>query len=267
MKNPPDNVSGKRHEWRAPTVDLWQVSRKLLAVADVQTGYHHDSISHALATLSLLGRRTRQFVTNIRTDSQLLTLQPLLGVGPKYGGKPVNARVLSEYDAVFLLPSGAGTLSAEQRADLFSYVHDKGRGLILGHAGAMAFFEWPEFYDLIGGRMGGEFTCEARIKVEDPAFPGADVFGGTSFSFYEQHPVFTAPYSRDKVNVVMSLDPESLSKKQRAMRPDDDFPVIWSRRFGTGRVFNIGWGHFEATWDDPRFQRLLLGGILWAMGA
>ena len=251
---------------RRPHADPWQGKRKLLAVADVQTGYHHDVISHTLATLSLLGRTSGEFVTNLRTDSQLITRQPIIGTGSKYGGKRVNARELSQYDALFLLPSGAGTLTPEQQADLLAYVHDDGHGLVVGHAGALAFFEWPEFYELVGGRMGGEFMAESRVVVDDPSFPGALAFGSQPFMFNEQHPVFTEPYAAGKVNVVLRLDPETVPAEQRAKRPDDDFPVLWSREYGKGRVVHLGWGHLESTWDDPRFQQLVLGCIRWAMG-
>jgi type 1 glutamine amidotransferase len=247
-------------------VDPWAGRRKLLAVADVQTGYHHDSISHALATVERLGRAGGDFVTMIRTDSQLVTKRPIVGQGTKYGGKPVNARTLDDFDALFLLPSGAGTLTDAQKADLLAFVRDDGKGLVLGHAALLAFFEWPAFADLAGARFGGEFDAPATVLVEDPSFPGAMVFGATRFTFAEQHPILKAPYSRDDAHVVMRLDPASLPPEVRAKRDDDDFPVVWTRRYGRGRVFNVGWGHHEATWDDPRFQALVLGGILWAMG-
>jgi cytochrome c5 len=84
--------------------------------------------------------------------------------------------------------------------------------------------------------------------------------------FNDQHPVFKTPYSRDKVHVIMRLDPESLDAQNRARRPDGDFPVVWARQYGKGRVFNVGWGHPEETWDDPQFQTMMLEGIKWAMG-
>lgn len=264
--NTPSETSDMPQPLQRQRLDPWEGKRKLLAVADVQTGYHHDVISHALATLSMLGRRTESFVTNIRTDSQLITRQPILGIGSKYGGKRVNARELSTYDALFLLPSGAGTLSDKQKADLLAYVHDDGCGLIVGHAGTLAFFEWPDFHEMVGGRMAGEFMGSATVVVESPDFPGAKAFGDQSFNFTEQHVVLREPYSPDKINVIMRLDPASLTPEQRAKRPDDDFPVVWSRQYGRGRVFSVGWGHLESTWDDPRFQQMLLGGILWAMG-
>ena len=73
--------------------------------------------------------------------------------------------------------------------------------------------------------------------------------------FEEQHPVLMAPYSRDKVHVIMRLDPASLTEQQRAMRPDGDFPVVWARQYGKGRVYNVGWGEFEATYDHPGSRR------------
>jgi hypothetical protein len=67
--------------------------------------------------------------------------------------------------------------------------------------------------------------------VEDPAFPGASAFGGLSFMFADQHPVFKAPYSRDKVHVIMRLDPDSLNAANRAGRADGDFAVVWARQY------------------------------------
>jgi type 1 glutamine amidotransferase len=251
---------------RAPRPDPWAGRRRLLAVADVQTGYHHDALSHALATIERLGRDSGAFVTNLRTDSQLITRRPIVGQGTKYGGKSVNARGLGDYDALFLLPSGAGTLSDEQKADLLAFVHDDGKGLIIGHAGILAYHEWPAFADLAGARLGGEFMGAVTVRVEDPAFPGADAFGDTAFTFDEQHPILKEPYARDRVHVIMSIDPATVDPLHRGKRADGDFPVVWSKSHGKGRIYHVGWGHLEATWDDPRFQRMILEGIRWAMG-
>ena len=246
--------------------DPWPGAKKLLAVADVQSGFHHDSISHALATVEQIGRRAGAYKTMIRTDSQLITKGQIAGVG-RYQGRPsVNARTLDYYDAVFMLPSGFGTMSDEQKADLVKFVRDDGKGLVVGHAAGVAFTNWPEFGDLVGGYMDSEFNANARVVVEDPSFPGANAWGGPAFQFNDQHPVFKAPYDRSKVHVIMRLDPASLDPKDRARRADGDFAVVWARQFGKGRVYNVGWGHPDATWDDPHFQTMMLEGIKWALG-
>jgi type 1 glutamine amidotransferase len=245
--------------------DPWPGMKKLLAVADVQSGYHHDSISHALATVERIGRDSKTFATMIRTDSQLITHSQIKGQG-RYEGRDVNARTLNFYDAIFMLPSGYGTMSEDQKKELLAFIHDDGKGLIVGHATGVAFTNWPEFGEMVGGYMDGEFNANSTIIVEDPKFPGADAFGSAPFLFNEQHPVFKAAYSREKVHVIMRLDPNKLDSMNRARRADGDFPVVWAKQYGKGRVFNVGWGHLDATWDDPRFQKMMLEGIKWAMG-
>jgi uncharacterized protein len=242
--------------------DPWPNSKKLLAVADVQSGFHHDSISHALATVEQIGRKANAYVTMIRTDSQLITKGQIIGKG-RYEGRGVNARTLDYYDAIFMLPSGFGTMTEQQKKELLAFVHDEGKGLIVGHATGVAFTDWPEYGEMVGGYMDSEFNANAKIIVEDPAFPGANAFGGSTFMFNDQHPVFKTPYSRDKVHVIMRLDPDSLDATNRARRADGDFPVVWAKQYGKGRVFNVGW---DTTWDDPRFQQVMLEGIKWAMG-
>jgi len=245
--------------------DPWPGKKHLLALADVQSGFHHDSISHALATVEQIGRKADAYMTMIRTDSQLITKAQIAG-RDRYEGRGVNARTLDYYDAIFMLPSGFGTMNEQQKADLLSFVRDDGKGLMVGHATGVAFTNWPEFGEMVGGYMDGEFNASARVIVEDPKFPGAMSFGGTTFMFNDQHPVLKAPYSRDKVHVIMRLDPSSLDEMNRARRPDGDFPQVWAVQYGKGRVLNIGWGHPETTWDDPRFQNMVLEGIKWAMG-
>ena len=258
--------------------DPWPGQKKLLFVADVQTGYHHDSLNHAMAVVERIGRDAGAYIAFLRTDSELITKQPIVAQG-KYAGGNINVKPLDFFDAVFLLPSGDGTMSEQQKKDLLAFVRDDGKGLIVGHAAGVAFtrkdasLTWPEWGDLIGGLMdrvdghAGEFRANAKVIVEDPKFPGALAFGGPTFMFEEQHPVLMAPYSRDTVHVIMRLDPASLTEQQRAMRPDGDFPVVWARQYGKGRVYNVGWGEFEQTFDHPGFQKMILEGIKWALGS
>src|SRR3981081_1184086 len=51
--------------------------KRLLAWGDTITAFQHDSVSHALATMERLGRESGAFDTYIRTDSQLITKQPV----------------------------------------------------------------------------------------------------------------------------------------------------------------------------------------------
>lgn len=243
--------------------DPYVGKKKLLVVADVQTGFHHNSINHAMATIERMGRESGFYVAFLRTDSQLITRQPIVGSGARYAGRSINARNLNDFDAIFFLGSGEGTLSDAQKADLLAFVQE-GKGFIGGHAATVAFYDWPEYGEMIGGFMDGEFPVQPTgLIVEDRGFPGAANFP-TEFS--DQFPYLKAPYDRGDVHTIIRLDPARLTPEQLARRPDGDFPVVWAKTYGQGRVFVSSLGHLDEPWDDPAVQELYLGGIKWALG-
>ena len=244
--------------------DPYAGKKKLLVIADVQTGFHHDSINHAMAVIERLGRESGAYVAFLRTDSQLITRTPILGTGSRYEGRPINARNLDYFDAVFMLSSGAGTLSDQQKADLLAFVKEDGKGFIGGHAATIAFYDWPEYGEMIGGFMAGEYRVEPTgVIVADPDFPGAAALSDT---ITDQFPYLGAPYVKGGVHTILRLDPSRLTPEQLARRPDGDFPVAWAKTYGRGRVFVSSLGHVEAIWDDPVLSNFQLEGIKWALG-
>lgn len=247
-----------------PMADPYAGKKKLLVIADVQTGFHHDSINHAMAVIERLGRESGAYVAFLRTDSQLITRQPIVGTGSRYEGRPVNARNLDYFDAVFMLSSGSGTLSDQQKADLLAFVKEDGKGFIGGHAATIAFYDWPEYGEMIGGFMAGEYRVEPTgVIVQDPAFPGAAALPDT---ITDQFPYLGAPYVKGDFHTILRLDPSRLTAEQRARRPDGDFPVAWAKTYGKGRVFVSSLGHVEEIWDDPVLSNFQLEGIKWALG-
>ena len=245
--------------------DPWIGKKKLLIIADVQTGFQHDSINHTMAVVEQLGRESGAYVSVIRTDSQLITNIPIKGQGTRYANRPINARPLSSFDAVFFLGSGVGTLTDEQKAALLGFVKG-GKGFIAGHAATVAYYEWPEFTQLIGGFMDSEYRVDTmQLLNDDPTFPGSAAFA-KSFGLRDQFPVMKAPFSSKDVHVILRLDPRALTAEQRQRRPDGDIPVMWANKYGDGRVVNLTIGHQEEVWDDPRFRQLALGAIRWALG-
>ncbi|WP_292070290.1 ThuA domain-containing protein [Brevundimonas sp. UBA7534] len=243
--------------------DPYAGKKKLLVVADVQTGFQHDSISRAMAEIERMGRESGDFVAFLRTDSQLLTSEPIEGVGARYSGRYVNARNLEYFDAVFFLGSGEGTLSDAQKADLLAFVRE-GKGFIGGHASTIAFYDWPEYLEMIGGLMEGEFpVAPRRLVVEDPDFPGVDGFPS---EVADQYQYLTAPYDPSRIHTILRLDAQALAPELLARHPDGDFPVVWAREYGQGRVFVSTFGHLDEAWDNPAIRRLYLEGIRWALG-
>jgi len=232
--------------------------KRVLAWGDTITAFQHDSVSHALATMERLGRESGAFETYIRTDSQLITKQPITG-GPR------NTRNLDYFDAIFYFGTG-DNLNAQQKKDLLSFIRDDGKGFVGAHTGDDAFFEWPEFGEMIGGYFDGHpwGQFDAPIIVEDRAFPAMKHFPAR-FTIHDeiyQHKDF----SRDKVHVLARLDGEKLDyTKPNIHRTDKDFPVAWTKMYGKGRVFYATFGHAAETWDDPNVQKLYLEATRWAL--
>src|SRR5215470_18847936 len=115
--------------------DPFPGKKKLLAIGDTRTGYQHDSVSHALATIERLGYESGAYVTFIRTDSQLLTKGKIERHDPRTPnlGADINAKNLDYFDAIFFMGTGEGDLSVQQKKDLLGFIHDDGKGFIGAH--------------------------------------------------------------------------------------------------------------------------------------
>lgn len=242
--------------------------KQLLAWADVRNGYQHESISHALATIERLGRASGAYDTYIRTDSQLITKQPITfktGTGIATG-EQFLVRTLDFFDAIFFFGVREIDLTPAQRADLLAFVRDDGKGFVGAHSGATAFFSWPEFGDMLGGRFDEHpwGITEATVVVEDEQFPAMRGFPARSVRTDEHYQL--KDFSRDKLRVLARLDPGSIDLKAPLVhRTDGDFPVAWAKSYGAGRVFYSTLGHAVETWDDPVVQQMYFEAIRWAL--
>lgn len=230
--------------------------KRLLAIGE-EKGYRHEAVSHALATIERLGHDSGLWDTTIRTDTEALTKKKL----------EYNAKNLNDFDAVLFYTGGELEMDAQQKADFLSFVHDDGKGFIGIHSATITFTSWPEYGEMIGGYFDQHpwGTFEAPIVVEDPTFPGMQQWPR---AFVLRDEIYQLKdYSRDKVRVLMRLDPSKLDLKNKNVhRTDGDFAVTWAKTYGKGRVFYSTLGHVPENWDDPRLQTMYVEAIKWAMG-
>jgi uncharacterized protein len=255
----------------AAVADPFAGKKKLLAIGDVHTGYQHDSVSHALATIEQMGRRSGEYITYIRTDMQLITKDKIYGTG-KYaatGTRAVNARNLDYFDAIFFYGLGEGDLSVKQKSDLLSFVHDDGKGFVGAHSAIDAFYSWPEYGEMVGAYFDNHpwGVLDAPIIVEEPSFPGMSQFPREFVMRDEIYVPTNAPYSRKEVDVLARMDSSKVDLKVRDLhRTDGDFPVAWVKKYGRGNVFYSTFGHPDSAWDDPKMQKMYFEAIRWALG-
>ncbi|HEY8549536.1 MAG TPA: ThuA domain-containing protein [Vicinamibacterales bacterium] len=232
--------------------------KKKVLVVGMTLGWHHDSVSDAMATIWKLGRESNAFDVEIRTDVEWITKKPL---------KPVR-RNLNDFDAiVFASTTGELPLTEDQKADFLSFIRDDGKGFVGVHAALDTNYKWPEYGEMIGGYFDGHpwNTFDAPVIVEDPTFPAMRHFAPVLTLHDEMYQAKT--WSRDKVNVLMRLDETKLDYTgKNRLREDRDFAITWSKMYGKGRVFYSSLGHTREAWQDPDIQKMYLEAIKWVLG-
>lgn len=216
-------------------------SKKVLYVTH-SAGFRHDSIQVSIPVLRALSSALEV------TATEDLSL--------------ISAASLRNYDAVVFFTSGELALSGDQKSALLDFIRNGG-GFGGVHSATDTLYSWPEYGELIGGYFDGHpWVQSVRIDVEDPEHPAVTHLA-PSFSVVEEIYQFRE-FRRDRVRVLLSLDPTSVDLNAPGVHRDtEDFPLAWARTFGEGRVFYCALGHFDDTWRDRRFQRLMEGALLW----
>jgi type 1 glutamine amidotransferase len=182
-------------------------------------------------------------------------------------GEQFNVRDLNDFDAIFFFGMREIDLSPEQRADLLSFIKDDGKGFVAAHSAATAFFSWPEFGEMLGGRFDEHpwEIADGTVVVDDLQFPAMRHFPNTSVFRDELYQI--KDFSRDRIRVLAHLDSSKLDlTKPLVHRTDGDFPAAWAHAYGKGRVFYSILGHDAEAWDNPVLQRMYFNAIRWALG-
>ena len=236
-----------------------QIHLKHILVIGQTKGFEHDSVSAAMEAIYTMGKETGLWDTTMRTDAELITKKDL--------GR--NAKNLNYFDAlIFASTTGEMDLDDSQKSDMMSFIKEDGKGFVGIHAALDTNYKWPEYGEMIGGWFDDHpwGTFNAPILNESPDFPAVRHFP-KSFVKYDE--IYQPKiWSRDKVNVLLSLDVSRLdfSNAKRIHRDDHDFAVAWDKMYGKGRVFYSTLGHTEESWDDPDIRKMYFEAVKWVLG-
>jgi type 1 glutamine amidotransferase len=235
--------------------------RKLL-VFDRQGIYNgrqyggHASIPHANLAAQLMGEKTGAFTATLSSEPGA-----------------ISAANLQQYDAVYLNNTVGDVFDTpEMRAAFVAFVANGG-GVVGNHGASVASPQWTEFGEILGatGASHREPTEKATINIEDPTHPLVLAFDGKPFEYVDEFYRLGAPYSREKVRVLLSIDPIVTDMMQgrcfgQCLRDDNDYPVAWIRQHGKARVFYTSLGHNPDVFWDTRMLTMFLSGIQYALG-
>jgi len=186
----------------------------------------------------------------------------------------INAESLKKYDVVIFYTSGELTETGEDGhpampADgmdaLFAWIQNGG-GFLGFHAAtdSCRTGDGPTPYVKM---IGGEFVTH-----------GAQ-FAGTIKKVDPDHPAITSLPERWRLHewyLFRNLDKENMhvlalleigrERKMQEKYNIPDYPMIWCKAYGNGRILYNGMGHREDVWEHETFKALVKEHLLWVSG-
>ena len=84
---------------------------------------------------------------------------------------------------------------------------------------------------------------------------------GDGFEMFEEWYVLDN-FAKD-LHVILMQETKGMQGEMYQRPP---YPATWARMHGKGRVFYTSLGHREDVWTNPIFQKIILGGLSWALG-
>jgi type 1 glutamine amidotransferase len=238
-------------------------ARKRVLLFGHATGWHHGSISGALANMYKVLVDSGLFDVEIKTDARWISKQKNAFIG--------EGQNLDTVDVLMAISTvGEWELNDQQKRDLLAFVHDDGKGFVGSHGALDANHKWPEYLEMIGGEFVSHpwNTFAAPVIIEDSSFPAMRHFPAREFTHTDEMYMTRGPWARDKVNVLMRLDETKLpaARGRGALREDQDFAITWAKTYGKGRVFYSSIGHVKEAWVNPDIQKMFLEAVKWAAG-
>ncbi|WP_214111320.1 ThuA domain-containing protein, partial [Acrocarpospora catenulata] len=207
-------------------------------------GFRHDSIPDGIAAIQKLGQENN-FAVDATEDSALFT----------------DAN-LAQYQAVIFLSTTGDFLSTQAQRDAFERYIRAGGGYAGVHAASDGGYNWAWYGKLVGAYFKSHPAIQqATVKVEDPAHPSTAGLPTSWVRTDEWYDYQSNP--RGTVHVLASMDEKSYSGATMGI----DHPTVWCQDYDGGRSWYTGLGHTKASFVEPQFLKMLLGGIQTAAGA
>ena len=188
----------------------------------------------------------------------------------------INAESLKNYDVVVFYTSGNLTESGTDKttpmgpngvAELVEWI-EQGGGFVGFHAACDSYRGEGDATTPYSEMIGGEFAGHGKQFVGDLNFidtrhPAVKRWPA-KWTALEEWYTFVK-LNTETMHVLAMCDPgEERTKQEMYNRPD--YPLVWCRAQGEGRVYNNALGHRESVWEDKDFQLGIIDAIQWAGG-
>ncbi|MGO8677660.1 MAG: ThuA domain-containing protein [Limisphaerales bacterium] len=212
--------------------------------------YVHDNVPASVAAIRKLGA-DNHFAVDVSDDPAVFTDENL-----------------KNYKALVFDNSNNEILDTEgQKAALQRYIR-AGGGFVGIHSASGSMRKWPWFTSMLGGKFKRHPKLQPfTVLVKDPNDSSTAHLPAT-FQWTDEF--YFVDNMADDLHVLLAGDLSTLDDPAKNQYPGtqfgNEFPLAWRHQFDGGREWYIALGHKPEHYSDPRLTRLILGGILWAMG-
>jgi uncharacterized protein len=166
---------------------------------------------------------------------------------------------LKNFDGV-VFANTTGNLPLPDKQGFVDWVK-AGHAFVAMHSGSDTFHEFRPYIEMLGGEFAGHGAqVGVECLVQDMNHPAVKHFG-ESFCLEQEEIYIIKSFDRANVHNLLGLDKHPNKKKELGY-----FPISWCKEFGSGKVFYTSLGHRKEVWENPRYQKHILGGIKWALG-
>ncbi|TAL60090.1 MAG: ThuA domain-containing protein [Bacteroidetes bacterium] len=151
----------------------------------------------------------------------------------------------------------------EKQAAILSDCIRQGKPLVVLHHSICAYDDWPEYFNIIGGKYFHKLTTvngkeyAACSYVEDVHFivkvvdHGNPVTKGIKdFEIFDE--IYKGYYVEDGVTPLVTTD-----------EPGSNPVIGWTKHYGKARVVTLQSGHDVPAFENPNFRKLLKQSIEW----
>jgi len=151
----------------------------------------------------------------------------------------------------------------DEQANVLADCIRKGKPLVALHHSICAYDDWPEYFNIIGGKYfhkptvlkGKEYPActyihdlHFKVRIVDRKNPVTK--GLTDFEIFDE--TYKGYYVKEGITPLLTTNEPSST------------PVIgWSKTYGKARVVTLQSGHDVPTFENPNYRKLLKQAIEW----
>ena len=151
----------------------------------------------------------------------------------------------------------------EEQAKVFADCISSGKPVVALHHSICAFDDWPEYWNIIGGKyFHKETTFKGKVyqpcsyihdlnfnvKIANTRHPVTK--GVADFPIFDE--TYKGYYVEDGVTTLLTTD-----------EPSSTPTIGWAKKYGKSRIVVLQSGHDAPTFENPSFRKLLKQAIVW----